>query len=179
MVSAGTTAGFLAIRDSSKTHRQQECWVMCPYGPAEDAHSLDRVLRNLGFVLQIHIFNTLETPAFLRSLITCLGQSSCSFLENSLLWYLNMTLTATKCFSVPPACLASRSEEQDRYLISEINGEVMRGSKGRGRWGWDREDLGHHLLMPPTGGVWQWRMDTVTKPTSPAGRESGFPPSWR
>lgn len=80
-VSAGTAAGFLAIRDSSETCRLQESQAMCPYEPAEDDCSLDGALRNLGFVLQTHIFNTLETPAFLSSLIIRLGQSTCNFPE--------------------------------------------------------------------------------------------------
>lgn len=105
MVSAGTAAGFPAIRDSSETRRLQESQVMCPREPAEDAHGLDGIMRKLGFILQIHIFSTLEILAFLSSLITCLGQSTCNFLDNILLWYLHRSFNDFNCNQMQPASL--------------------------------------------------------------------------
>lgn len=107
---------------------------MHPCEPAAGAHSLDGAPRNPGFVLEIQIFNTLEALAFLSSLITCLGQSTCSFLANILLWRLDISFNDFNCSWVPPACLTSSFEQQDKYLISAITGEAMSGSKA-GSWG--------------------------------------------
>lgn len=126
----------LTLRHTREPHNAS-LWARCGRAQPGWSPKKPRVcFRNINF-------RHIRDPCFhfIRSLITCMGQSTCNFLANILLWHLDIFFNDFNCFWVPPACLTFSFEQQDKYLISEITREVTSRSKA-GSWGLGWEGFG-------------------------------------